>query len=139
MRPETVGDHPREERVVRCCHPVGQCLAAMSHCLGRQWWASQSGGGDEFARTRMFLILASLVEYFSASGGTSLACNSGEKPAECGIIGLGPFFKRVMVALRAFDTHTQEDLANTANQFLGVVVNQVKSRRAFAERIALSG
>ena len=115
--PESIYDEPREQRIVRCRHPIGEDLPAVQRAAEIRRFSAQRS-----RRNRLFFpgCQELVFEVFSFNGHQvgALGRDAGEKTAEGVEITRIPAFRGMLVALRAAETDPQKQLADRRTKLL---------------------
>ena len=114
VRPRSVGDGPREERVVRLSQPRRENLSAIGHIREVSGLRSECPRGNEFPRARMLGVGTTTRDDRFGSVRQSLESRPRKEAREASVVVLAPAFARVMMALSALDAHAEKQLAHRA-------------------------
>ena len=144
VRPKPVRNRRRQKRIGRRCHPLGQRHPAI---LGRGEGLCRRAERPGGHRLRAAGLLGDLRSQINArlpddrlgAAGQGLFRQSREHPGQRPVIVLAPAFRRMVVAFRALDPHTEKHLADRPGRDLRRAERLVQRGRSLGGRGTFCG
>src|SRR5437762_729624 len=114
MFPVAIHERFGEERIFFGSHPVCHRGARILVRRKLRDWCSEAGGWLWLFSflIRRFCFAAAMENYFFACFPSGLAADPREESGKAIIVLLAPLFIRMMMALRALETHPEEKLGS---------------------------